>query len=46
MEITLPNDKEAVVLCLTRKRSRELTADGRHDEFAAAHLNLSGIHAV
>ena len=43
VEISLPNNSEAIVLTLTRSPTAEWTVDGRSDGGSAAHLTLSGV---
>ncbi len=44
-EIELPKGASAIVLNITVKYEREITADGRHDEWAAFPI-LGGYHAI
>jgi len=44
--IELPNDAEAVIITLSRKSVREVTADGREDHRRTVTLVLSGVHHV
>ena len=45
-EIELPPGNQAIVLCMTRERCEEFSADGRGDREATAHVTLSGVHTL
>jgi hypothetical protein len=46
IEIELPSDADAVVLCLTNRYEKQWTADGRQDNQSTGCVGLAGIHPV
>lgn len=46
VEIELSERDAGAVLCLTRERTRERTADGREDGWSSDYIRLNGVHMV
>jgi hypothetical protein len=44
ISIEMPDNCDGVVLCLTRERTRERTADGRDDDWGSDYIRLNGVH--
>lgn len=46
IEIEMPPGADALVLCLSKDREKQWTADGRHDSGETGRVRLAGIHPI